>query len=349
MKKLILLTALIVSSFTTQAQDIQNFLVLGGDGVNLLESYLRPAFEGTISNLNNGWYRTAKTHKVLGFDITLNASFASVPNNQQTFTFNNSNSSNLNLKGKTSAELPTVFGGNTDEVFVVTQRFDGSGNEVTTGGTLAEFELDAFDGISENLDLGDIGTDSAPLAMIQAGIGLPFKTDVSVRYSPEIGGDAFKTNLIGFGIKHNILQYFPIAKRVPFVDVSLFYGYTKITNDYFPSAGQSIEFETTAKTAELLASVDLKIINIFVGLGYSKGESTVDFNGDYSFEFQDPNSSQTFTKTVTEEELPSIKFDVDEFKTTAGLSLNLAFFKIYGSYTLQEYNAVNAGIAFSFR
>ncbi|WP_394420657.1 DUF6588 family protein [Tenacibaculum mesophilum] len=28
---------------------------------------------------------------------------------------------------------------------------------------------------------------------------------------------------------------------------------------------------------------------------------------------------------------------------------SLVFFKIFGSYTLQEYNSVNAGIAFSFR
>jgi hypothetical protein len=34
---------------------------------------------------------------------------------------------------------------------------------------------------------------------------------------------------------------------------------------------------------------------------------------------------------------------------TIGARLSLGFFKIYGSYALQEYNTANLGIAFSLR
>ena len=43
------------------------------------------------------------------------------------------------------------------------------------------------------------------------------------------------------------------------------------------------------------------------------------------------------------------KFDASGFRTTGGVRLSLGFFKIFGSYTLQEYNTANLGVAFSFR
>ena len=45
----------------------------------------------------------------------------------------------------------------------------------------------------------------------------------------------------------------------------------------------------------------------------------------------------------------SLSSSSGSFNTTLGARLSLGFFKIFGSYTLQEYNSVNAGIAFSFR
>lgn len=343
MKKITLLIAFCASVLSVKGQEIESFLVLGKDAGTLLQSYLDPAFKGTIQNLNSGWYRTAKAHKVLGFDLTLNATLASVPSSDKNFTFRNSDYNNLSLKGgATEAALPTSFGGSTSTVLQYEETVTFAGISETR-----TFDFDALDGLTDEINFSQV-----PAMMIQAGVGLPFKTDVTVRYLPKVGSDKFKTDLIGFGVKHNILQYFPIAKRIPLVDVSLFGGYTKLTSQYLPGGnGQSIDMEVTSLTGQLLGSVDLKIVNFFVGLGYSKGASSLVVNGDYSFDYDVTIGGITTTQTrqIEKENLPNLENDINNFMTTAGASLNLGFFKIFGSYTLQEYNALNFGFAFSFR
>lgn len=335
--------ALSAGMFTAKAQEIEQFLVLGKDAGTLMQSYLQPAFEGTIYNLNSGWYRTAKPHRLLGFDITLNATLSAVPNNRKNFTFNIADYNNVRLEsGAIQAELPTAFGGSSNESLIVSKDV-----EIAPGITQqAEFKMNALNGIGD-----EIGFDQVPAAMIQAGIGLPFKTDVTFRFLPKVGSDSFKTNLFGVGLKHNILQYLPLAKRIPLVDISVFGGYTKLTSEYIPGENQSIDMEVTSYTGQLLGSVDLKIVNFFVGLGYSAGKSSLVVNGEYEFQYRDPNTGTPLgqPQEIDAADLPNIKNDVNSFMTTAGMSINLAFFKIYGSYTLQEYNSINAGVAFSFR
>lgn len=189
MKKIILsIFAFVTIVINTKAQDLEQILVLGKDAGTLLQSYLQPGFEGTIYNLNNGWYRTAKTHKKLGFDITFNATLATVPDARKQFTFNTNDYNNVRLaSGANTTQLPTAFGGKTNEVLIVSSDVD-----TPIGKQTAEFEFGALDGVNE-----EIGIDQVPAAMLQVGVGLPFKTDVTLRYMPEVGSNSFKSNLFG--------------------------------------------------------------------------------------------------------------------------------------------------------
>ena len=63
-------------SFSTatfgQVDNIEDLLRGGVEDANLLvNEYLRPVGNGFGVDLNNGWYNTARTHKFLGFDITV--------------------------------------------------------------------------------------------------------------------------------------------------------------------------------------------------------------------------------------------------------------------------------------
>ncbi len=343
MKKIILIIIVLVSTFNAQGQDFEDLLSGGEEHAGALTSaYLQPVFEGTIYNLNNGWYRTAKTHKTLGFDITVNASLAKVPSAKQTFTFNNADyineNSSVSLESGTSASLPTALGGETNERLVFRRNIQGTNRSV-------QQTVDA----PEGLFAGEDFSDKAPLAMAQIGIGLIKKTDITIRFSPKVKEDDYDVQLYGIGLKHNILQYFPIAKRIPLVDVSLFAGYTKLESNYFPSGDDlkdvNINLDIQSFTAQVLGSVDLKIINFYVGLGYTGGKSSLNYSGVLT-----TRDDTTGIGTDLElDEISSADFEVKSFKTTLGASINLAFFKIYGDYSIQEYNSITAGIALSFR
>ena len=68
MKKFILPIAILLFGFQSKSQQITIF---EDDASNFLEAYFSPIGESFGAGLNNGWYNTAKPHKLGGFDITL--------------------------------------------------------------------------------------------------------------------------------------------------------------------------------------------------------------------------------------------------------------------------------------
>lgn len=343
MKKTILLIAIITSVFTAKAQDFEGLLSGGEEHAGkLISSYLQPVFEGTIYNLNNGWYRTAKTHKKLGFDITISASAAEVPTAKQSFLFNSSDyisgDSRVVLKsGAQTATLPTAFGDKTNEELKLVKN-----NGIETS-------FDAIDGLLADEEYSD----RAPLAMAQIGIGLFKKTDLTLRFVPEVEGKDYNVKLFGIGLKHNILQYFPIVKRLPYLDVSVFGGYTKLESNYFPTGDNlenvNINLEVQSYTAQVLGSIDLKIINFYAGLGYTAGKSSLSYSGQFTLENDNTIPGTPNDNLVNLNDIDASKFDVNSFKTTLGASVNLFFLKIFADYSIQEYNSITAGLALSFR
>src|SRR5690606_34566650 len=78
----------------------------------------------------------------------------------------------------------------------------------------------------------EIGRNIMPIPMAHLGIGLPKGTDLKIRFIPKIniGGDG-ELKMFGFGIMHDVKQYIPGIKNLPF-DLSGFFGYSKLTLNY---------------------------------------------------------------------------------------------------------------------
>ena len=130
--------------------------------------------------------------------------------------------------------------------------------------------------------------------------------------------------------------------------VSLLAAYTTMTVDYNINSTGDVnvqnglaEFKLNAYTVQAIASLNFPIINIYGGIGYGSGNSTLKMTGDYNLSYG------PLTRTITDP--IDSEFNAGSMRTTAGLRLSLGFFKLFGSYTLQEYNTANLGIAFSFR
>lgn len=341
--------------FNSKAQDgFENILLApSSDSNKLLQAYFAPAMEGFIYSMNNSWYHTAKVHKKFGFDLTIGLSGAIVPSEKELFNISALGLSNSLSTNATSAstfagpDVPTTFTvSKTVTINDPTSPANGQTRTVTAN-------FDTPGGIT-----GDLPLNAVPSPVAQLNVGLPFKLEAMVRFFPEtdLGDDGGSAKMLGLGLKKEITSWFGPLDKLP-LHVSLLATYTSMDVNYafadvnsgnFQMLNAAAGFELRSYTAQAIASLNFPIINIYGGLGYSSGTSKFNMSGTYTGQFTYTEAGQTYTY---EESLtpPNMEFDASGFSTTIGARLSLGFFKIFGSYTLQEYNTVSAGIAISIR
>ncbi len=337
------------------------------DANKLVGVYLEPFGKGFAYDLSNGWYNTASTHGILGFDITFTANIASIPSSQKTYDLAGMGLSTLTLGTKTTG--PTIAGKKDDGadlrlVQTVTLP-DNSTQSVTTNFKMPK---------GANLPI-------VPTMMLQAGIGLPKGTEIMGRYLPTIKiGDYGKLGLWGVGIKHDLKQWIPVVNKTPFWSMSLLVAYTSfktsvkgkfltpdpdqfylsgvdVNNDY---NDQGVELKSSALNTSLLLSTNIPVINVYAGLGLVSASSKLNMTGVYPVpdtpkqvdiqnsidngepikmgvkNVKDPISASIASKTA--------------FKATIGLRLKLALLTIHGDYSVIDgYNIYSAGLGISFR
>jgi hypothetical protein len=352
MKKITYLLAFLLiiqlSSKVTYAQlsDIGDLIKGGVSDANLLtKAYISPYAKALAENLNSGWYNTAKPHKLLGFDITFSASASIIPSSDKTFNITALNLQNLRLVDPAKNMSPTAAGSKGDGPALTCQ--PSSTTSVTFNAP------------------GGTGFGFLPSPMIKVGIGLIKGTDLSIRYTPKIKiGEAGSLGVWGIGIKHSIMQWLPIVDRVPFLNLSVFGGYSSISasadinysvpTSTSPSApvlsvpkNQKFDLKVGGYNINLIASVDIPIITVYASAGMASGKSTFKLLGDYAI--YENSGTATPKGTVLKDPL---NFSVDnkaKFVLTGGLKFKLGFFQIFGDYRISNYNIGTAGIAFNFR
>jgi hypothetical protein len=354
----IIASLLIISTVSfSQIDALNGDFFKGGisDGTKLIEAYVTPWANAFGAGFNGGWYNTAKPHKFGGFDITLSANIGFVPSSAKTVDLKTLGFQNLTLVNPTGSSLSPTIAGSSD-----------MGPQLhAMAGTV---ELANFKAPS-GLNLGFM-----PVPMLQAGIGLPLGTEVKVRYFPKINVDDYVIGLWGVGLEHSILQYFPGYDMLPF-DVSAFGGYSKLTSQIpisvqptttnavisYSSAynvatsftGQNIGMIVQAWNAGVIASVKLSVITFYGGLGYSKTNTSINFEGNYPL--PRVNTSISLVNPVYEDAGVIKNIDPIEIPNFSGLRANigmrlkLAVLTIHGDYTRSQYNVVSAGIGISFR
>ena len=339
MKKLTLLILTLVLSYSTKAQNLDVLLLASNDASLLFQNYMSPVINGMSYSLNDGWYTTAKTHKKLGFDLTINVSTAIVPKSSRTFQFNANDYQFLSTTNSNKT-IQTVMGGNNNIKIDVKIPYETSNYKIA--------EINMPDGVG-----GDLPLNAVPSPMIQVSVGIPFKTDISLRMLPKINTNDVDGSMFGVGIKHNLMQYFGPLDKLP-LNVALFAGYTTMTSTYnlqkvstLSGSNQEAAFKLNAFTIQAVASLDFPIVTLFGAVGYDKGNSTLKIKGTYNLDYTIEGTNTTVSNSVTDP--INMDFNANGVRGTLGARFNLGFFKIYGDYTLKEYNTVSAGIAFSFR
>lgn len=333
-KKYSFVLVLLFIGYNAKSQiNFDSFLEAGtADAGRLFEQYMEPAFVGFGFGLNSGWYNTAKVHKPLGIDLTVTVSMARVPSSAEFFTFRNSDYSNVRIEGVNEAQLPTVFGPNLpgNELPLLTFLDPDSGNPVInisapTGAGIEEETIMPFNAV--------------PVPMAQVGLGLFKGTELKLRYIPQTTfEDDASIGLFGIGVMHDIKQYLPGKKLLPF-DLSVFAGYTSMESEIFidNDAGQTALFDASAWTLQAVVSKKLALLTLFGGVGYTNYDVDFKLLGTYTTQLL------SFTDPV------DINFADNGFRANAGVRIKLLFLTITGEYAMQEYNTITAGVGVSIR
>ena len=327
-----------VTSVNAQLFDgIENILLTSTEDARILaEGYTAPIGKTLTYALNSGWATSAKTHKKLGFGLTIGGAAPFVPDVDQVFT-----PTGLTSLSVPSGSLSTVFGKGGDQELNFSFSESVLGNEIEYEG-----KLSFPGGLKDELPLGTV-----PAPIVQASVGVVFDTDLLFRFIPtmEMQGSTF--SLTGFGLKHNIMQYFGPLDKLP-LNVSLLAAISKASFEYDlsdstfggNSTNRKMTFEADTFTIQALASIDLPIISAFAGLGYNAGDSQFNVSGDYSIDYGITGIGPRILKDPI-----SIASDASGVMGIVGARLNLLFLKIFANYTIQEYNTLTAGISFNFR
>lgn len=340
---------LMLCAFNAKSQNLESILLAAGDANELINQYIEPALKGLTYSTNGGWFTSAKTHEKFGFDITIGANVALVPDEDQTFLFNPSDYTFLSNASQSSTSLPTVLGQDGASSIIDVRVPVGDGTF-----KVASFEMPG--GVLENLPASGF-----PAPVIQVGFGLPTNTDLKLRLVPNLNyDDRVKASLLGLGLQHDVSQYIPTMEEGPF-SLSVLGAFSTTKAEYELVNAVGIDnvtvsngvavFKLNTWTAQAIAGVNLKIVNFYAAAGYSSGNTSIELLGDYTLSYTIEDEDGTPVGTVSE----SLKDPLDLQATTGGvlgkvgMRINLSLFKIFADYTLQEYNTVTAGIAVSVR
>jgi len=350
-KPYLLLTAVIVlMAFNAKAQsDSFNELIRSSpaDATKLIQNFAEPLFKGFGIGLNSGWNNTAKTKKFLHFDLRITANVAQVPVSGQSFDVTKIGLSNhLTVDPTSPTSIAPTFAGDKNAATPLMDINDNNGNKIG----------------SFNMPNGVIKYIPAP--DVQLTIGIFKNTDITVRTTPtvSIGSNGGSIGMIGFGIKHDIIQDFvgkKAKKLIPF-DLAIAVNYNRInytaTLDVKPNTGeqpasssqptdfsnQKIKGYFSGTNVQAIISKKLLFFTPFLSVGYQGANTNISALGNY------PVSSSAGFYGVITDPVHINETSVSGFRTDVGFQLNLLLLRIFASYSPGQYQSVNGGIGLGF-
>ncbi|WP_142531491.1 DUF6588 family protein [Saccharicrinis carchari] len=309
-------------SFVSAQKEVVDFLQTPEIIQDAASTYLNPMTQMLGSNLQASWYNSAKTHRFLGFDVSIGMSSSATAATQRGYHLNQVPGFDENYKVKDgSFSIAANVAGKTESHPTIINRL--SGREI-------------------QLPRGE-GQDKVKLPIISGGLGLPYNTELRVKLMPKIDKDGMG-NLFqyGLGIKHSVKEYLPGINKIPAISLAIFGAYSSISSDaslHYASSSTSVQqLNTAAKayTGRLLLGFDVPVFSAFMGLGYSSSSVEYALKGNY------------FVGDVlneTEEKDPlTINYDLGTIALDFGLKAKLGMVQVFAAYSPGAYANFSFGV-----
>ena len=320
MIKILTFLFLICYSLFVSAQNIN--VSNTSDATNFLGAYFSPFAESIGSGLNKGWYNTAKPHKLAGFDVSLSLNLITISDEVASFDINS-----IENFSSTSASTPSILGSG-----------DGATINYQNGNVNGQFVMP-----DQNIEIKAV-----PIPTLNVGLGLMKGTEINVRYIPTYEYDIGfvgkgSVELYGAGIKHDVLQWLPINKFLPF-DLSIQGAFSQFNTSFeveSQSVKQEVDLDIRASTVNLIFSKKFAMITAFASLGQNFINSILNANTNFSL----GNTSTLNFDSPLQINIPN----TSEMQASAGIRLQFAIFTLYANQTFSSYPITSVGIGASFR
>ena len=301
----------------------QNITVTNtSDAKNFLRAYFSPFAESIGSGLNKGWYNTAKPHKLAGFDVNLSLNLITITDELASFDVNS-----IENFSSTSSSTPSILG--TGKGATINYQ-----NENVNG----QFVMP-----NQNVEIKTV-----PIPTLNIGLGLIKGTEVNIRYIPTykynigfVGKGAVE--LYGAGIKHDVLQWLPLNRFLPF-DLSIQSAFSQFNTSFeveSQSVRQGVDLYIRASTVNLIFSKKFTMITAYASIGKNFVNSTFNTETDFSL---GSTSTLNFNLPSTIN-MPK----TSEIQASVGVRLQFAILTIYANQTFSNYPSTSVGFGISFR
>lgn len=308
---------IILTANISVAQENQQTLLVN-DLLRVAENFASPGAEGAALQSSAGWFTSAQTMDKWKFEVSLHANGLFVPSAKQKKLSHNRDFNILNFRGSENALLPTVYGGNTDAVF--------------EGEIIGQnFSFDAIDGLGKEILIHPYP---------QVTMGLPYSTEVAVRYLPSIIFDGVGFSTYGVGLKHNFTQYFErrfdpenfqFAAVATYSNFKVDYAFSQLSIPGFVELDR-IDVNADLWLFQVLGSKLYSSFEVFGALGLTSS----------NFNYQLDGTGGALPQI--NEALGGIKGSGTKFKGDVGFNYYFSNFKVSTMFTASNFFNANLGI-----
>jgi hypothetical protein len=182
---------------------------------------------------------------------------------------------------------------------------------------------------------------AVPSAMVQVGLGLWKNTALKIRFVPKQSGPESKFSTFGIGMQHDLKQWIPFVRRLPF-DISALVVWNDIKSKAFLDSenepNQLLEFNTKTLLFQILASKKLSILTLYGGIGTSSFDSDVNILGRY-----ETSQAVVYTDPI------HLNYTGSSIRANTGFSLKVIGINLSADYAVQEFNTCSVTVGFSIR
>ena len=322
------------------------------DAENVMTAYGSPLLRSLGTNFNTGWLNTADVKSFGQFDIRLVTTASFAPEKDKTFApadygLDNEETSHIFTD---EPVLPTIFGEMQDaQVTVKAQGPNDSELKVVGTYTIPTLQVGG-----------------APMIMPQVGFGFVKGTEIMIRGLPPVELPTYEeldnltTSYFSIGLKHDIKQWIPGIKSLPFSwsvygawsSAELYYDGPFIVPEDMKDEvnfaegsqrenynNQRMTFDSKGVVFGTMVSKKLPVITLFGGFEYNTSTTSMLLEGAYPYVNFDGDFEHIFDRM-------GIESDQQNFGITGGVRFKAWLLSVTasGTYMPDAYSSITLGI-----